>query len=365
MKLAFFVSTPGRFTAASPDEMPLGGTESCAAWLTRHLAARGHEVTLIAALPPETPTHLKGVRHVPMEDATFGFFGAEDFDAVIALTMPGDAQTLKQAAPNAFHVAWLHLGPWEPALAKLKPMTPFIDCAVFVSTWQREVTRFGGPSQVIGNGIAPPFENLFASAEELLAAKENRAVYASAPERGLEILADAFATARVQTTLDVYSGRKLYQGSDAGLEPLYAHLAALPRVTRHEPVSQAALASALRGAAFLTYPAIVPETWCIVALEAMAAGLKVVSSTVGALPESTSGFADLMPIGENDTRETRIAGFTPLIERNVADFLARKEEWAEERFAQSRLVSQRCNWAARAKEWEDFLAPAVAWKRGR
>jgi glycosyltransferase involved in cell wall biosynthesis len=363
MKLAFFVSTPGRFTAATPEQAPLGGTESCAAWLTRHLAGRGHDVTLIAALPPATPPRIHGVRHVAMADATFGFFRAEDFDAVIALTMPADAQTLKQAAPRAFHVAWLHLGPWEPALEKLTPMTPFIDCAVFVSQWQREVTRFAGPAHVIGNGIAPPFEAMFGSAAELLAAKQNRAVYCSAPERGLEILADAFAAARVETGLEVYSGRKLYQASDAGLEPLYARLAALPRVARHQPVSQAALAAALRGAAFLTYPAIVPETFCIVALEAMAAGLKVVATTSGALPESTFGFADLLPIGEADSRETVLAGFTPLIERNVAEFLTRGTEWAEDRFAQSRLVSQRCNWAARAREWEAFLAPAVAWKR--
>jgi hypothetical protein len=35
------------------------------------------------------------------------------------------------------------------------------------------------------------------------------------------------------------------------------------------------------------------------------------------------------------------------------------------RFAQGRLVSQRCNWASKAQEWENFLTPAVAWKRGR
>jgi glycosyltransferase involved in cell wall biosynthesis len=135
----------------------------------------------------------------------------------------------------------------------------------------------------------------------------------------------------------------------------------LPRTKLHAPVSQTALAAALRDAAFLTYPAIVPETWCIVAQEAMAAGLKVVSTAIGALPESTHGFADLMPI---DPSEDIAARFTPLIERNVADFLARKREWAEERFAQSQTVNRTSNWAARAKEWESFLAPAVAWKRG-
>ena len=359
MKLAFFVSTPVRFTVVTPEQAPLGGTESCAAYLSRHMAARGHDVTLLAALPPGTPERLKDVRHVPVEEATFGFFGAEDFDAVIALTMPGDAQTLKQAAPNAFHVAWLHLGPWEPALASLPQMTPFIDCAVFVSEWHRGVTRFTGPTQVIGNAIAPSFENMFASAEELLAAKQNRAVYASAPERGLEILAGAFANAQVDTELDIWSGRSLYQEPDA---PLPAALAALPRTHVHAPVSQAALATALRRAAFLTYPAIVPETWCIVAQEAMAAGLKVIATDIAALPESTMGFADLLPL-EGISRATLPNLFAARIEASVSDFLARPEIWADERFVQSQDINRRCNWAARAKEWEDFLAPAVSWKR--
>lgn len=358
MKLAFFVSQATRFTVETPEQAPLGGTESCAAYLSRAMAARGHDITLLAALPPGTPERLRNVRHVPMEDGTFGFFGAEDFDAVIALTMPGDAQTLKAAAPNAFHVAWLHLGPWEPALAQLQPMTPFIDCAVFVSEWQRAVTRFAGPSQVIGNGIAPAFENMFASVNELMAAKRNRAVYLSAPDRGLEVLADAFAAAQVETELDVWSGHSLYQQPDA---PLPARLTSLPRTKLHAPVSQTALAAALRDAAFLTYPAIVPETWCIVAQEAMASGLKVVSTAIGGLQESTHGFADLMPI---DRSEDIAARFTPLIERNVADFLARKREWAEERFAQSQTVNRTSNWAARAKEWEAFLTPAMSWKRG-
>jgi hypothetical protein len=48
---------------------------------------------------------------------------------------------------------------------------------------------------------------------------------------------------------------------------------------------------------------------------------------------------------------------------HVGDFLARPEEWAHERFAQVQEVNRRCSWQARAREWEAFLGPAIAWKK--
>ena len=95
------------------------------------------------------------------------------------------------------------------------------------------------------------------------------------------------------------------------------------------------------------------------AQEALAAGLKVISNTFGALPETTMGFADLLPVAGNFTREAHVAGITALLDRNEADFLRAPKEWAQERFAQAQAVGRISNWAARAAQWEALLAPAI------
>jgi glycosyltransferase involved in cell wall biosynthesis len=362
MKLLFLNPTNVRFSVETPEWTALGGTESSAAWLARHLAARGHDVTLMAELPPGTPERVQDVRHVPADAGTGAFFREQDFEAIITLTSPHNAQSLKQAAPRALQIAWLHLLASQPDMKSLPAAAPFIDCAVMVSHYQRDALGFAGPSQVIGNGIAPAFENMFASAAELQAAKENRAVYTSIPDRGLDWLVESFPQAGVETRLDVYSGMRIYQRPDGELGALYARINAMPHCRRHDAIGQRALADAIRSAAFLTYPGNIPETYCIVALEAIAAGLKVVALAMGALPETTLGFADLMPL--NGVHGEQVPGlFAAHIRRNVEDFLARPQAWAEERFAQSREVGRRCSWTMRAKEWEAFLAPAIAWKR--
>ncbi len=186
------------------------------------------------------------------------------------------------------------------------------------------------------------------------------------PDRGLDVLAAAFPQANIETALDVYSGMNLYQRhqDDVMLAPLYDAVEKLPRTRRHLAVGQRELAAAMKGAAFLAYPCIQGETYCVVALEAMAAGLKVVATEAGALPESTLGHADLLPLAGLDTHAL-VPRFAAHLERNVGDFLARTQEWAEERYAQVQVVNRRCSWAARAKEWEAFLGPAIAWKRSQ
>jgi acyl-CoA synthetase (AMP-forming)/AMP-acid ligase II len=167
---------------------------------------------------------------------------------------------------------------------------------------------------------------MFSSPEDLLAAKQNRAVYASIPDRGLEWLIAAFREAQVDTRLDIYSGMRIYQRSDEPLAALYAAIAATPRARRFDPVGQTELAAAMKSAAFLTYPANQPETYCIVAQEAMAAGLKVIATPMGALRETTRGHADLMPL-DGITGAQLPSLFARRIEANVQDFLARPMRW--------------------------------------
>ena len=356
MKLLFANHQPTRFTVETPAREPLGGTESCMAWLTRQLAANGHDITLMTHLPAGTPEWLLGVRHLPVErmaDAAL-----TGFDAVITVGSLELAAPLRSAIPNARHIAWLHALPDQPGMKLLPAAAPFLDHVVFVSEWQRRAVRHPGPSQVIGNGIAPAFENLFGSAEELAAAKQNRAAYTTTPFRGLHVLAQAFGEARLATRLDVWSGMRLYQASDTPFEAVYAAAAATPRLALHGPVSQPELAQALKPVSFLFYPCVYFETYCISALEAIAAGLKVVATDIGALSETTLGYAALMPaIGVPPAELVR--GFARAMEETEAAFLADSHGFAQERYAQSRDVVRRGNWRVRAREWEAFLAAAI------
>ena len=365
MRLLFVSFSPIEMDVTMPEREPLGGTESCAAYLARQLAHNGHDVTFAGRLPPGTPERVLGVRHLPLNVLTeAGFVAAADFDAVIGLSAPPAAEQLKRLAPRGIHVSWLHLTPDQTAMAPLAAMTPYIDCAVFVSKTQRAMTNYGGAFAVIGNGIAPAFENMFATAEDLRAAKQDRAAYTSMPYRGLHLLVEVIRKFRGATQFDVYSAMHTYRRPDNDFAGLYRQVKAAARTRYHGAVAQPALAAELKSAAFLAYPCGFIETYCIAALEAIAAGLKVVSTDIGALKETTLGFADLLPLTREMADEEIVTRYTALLEKNVVEFLGDPQAWAAQRFEQSREVNRLCSWRARAAEWEKLLAPAIAARRG-
>jgi glycosyltransferase involved in cell wall biosynthesis len=154
---------------------------------------------------------------------------------------------------------------------------------------------------------------------------------------------------------------RAYQAQEKSFTALYELAKRNPRIRHHGGVGQRALADAFRGAAYLAYPSTYIESYCIVAQEAMAAGLKVISNDLGALPETTMGFADLLPVqGGRIAPADHITGITVLLEKNEAQFLRDPPAWAAERFAQAQAVNRQSTWTHRAAQWEAFLAPAVA-----
>jgi glycosyltransferase involved in cell wall biosynthesis len=364
MKLLFVTYSPIAMDVTLPEREPLGGSESCIAYLARALARNGHDVSFAARLPPGTPARVEQVRHVPLTDLDDrAFLADQDFDAVIALSAPAAAEHLKRGAPDAFHVAWLHLLPDQSAMAPLAAMTRHIDCAVFVSQTQRAMTPYRGAAQVIGNGIAPAFENMFESAGDLQAAKQDRAAYTSMPYRGLHLLVDVARGLRGNTRFDIYSAMQTYRAPDDRFADLYAAIRDTSNARYHGVLAQPALAAELRSAAFLAYPCAFVETYCIAALEAIAAGLKVIATDLGALKETTLGFADLLPLSASMRDADVVAAYRALLEKNAAQFRADPQGWAVERFEQSRAVNQACSWRTRASAWEALLQPAVAARR--
>ena len=355
------------FNVKTPLKQPLGGMASSTCYLATALAARGHDVSLVSDLPAGTQPEIMGVKHLsikPVWTDAVGFFQKGDYDVVIAVNYPDIAPYVKKAHAKTVNIAWLHIFPDQPALKPLQDMQRWLDATVCVSATLRDTFRLSIQNVTIENAIAPCFENMFSSAEELLAAKKNRAVYASMPFRGLDVLVDVMGAVKGKVELDVYSSMRTYQVQDKdypGITAIYDSARRNPRIRYRGAVGQKTLAEAFRSAAFLTYPCTFIETYCIVAQEAMASGLKVISNDLGALPETTMGFADLLPVqGGALAHADHVAGFTALVEKAEAEFHRDPRAWAEARFAQLQEINRQSTWVRRAAQWESFLAPGVA-----
>jgi len=212
---------------------------------------------------------------------------------------------------------------------------------------------------ILRNAAAPMFQTLQrrsppffrTGAPPLLA-------YTSTPFRGLSILLTAFPAIRAAVPgcrLRIYSSMGVYQVPEPAddYRVLYELARALPDCEYLGSLPQPTLAEALSEADILAYPNIFPETSCISVMEAMAAGCLVVSSKLGALPETTAGFGFLMDV-------------TPEVVGMGRDFarvlvalirMAREKPGEFEDGLRRQLGHARThyNWATRAQEWEQAL----------
>lgn len=167
-----------------------------------------------------------------------------------------------------------------------------VDRFVFVSDWQRQryVAEFGIPAErslVLRNATdVDPVRRVWQPGPVW------RCGFASTPFRGLSVLLDAWEMLKpANAELHLWSSMKLYLHDDGPYRHLYERAKSLPGVIYHSVVPNEELRRALRDIDFFTYPSTFAETSCLAAIEAMAAGCRLIVPEFGALPETTAGFA--------------------------------------------------------------------------
>jgi glycosyltransferase involved in cell wall biosynthesis len=182
--------------------------------------------------------------------------------------------------------------------------------------------------------------------------RERRLAYASTPFRGLDMLLEVFPQIRAacpDATLEIYSSMQVYGVSAADdrkqFDAVYRK-AKQPGVTLVGSVSQPVLAERLRTARILAYPNSYEETFCIAAAEAQAAGCVVVTSALGALPE-TVGAAGVCIGGRPGSAAYRKAFVDACIALLKDD--ARWEAMSAHAAAQA---AERFSWPRIAEHWE-------------
>jgi glycosyltransferase involved in cell wall biosynthesis len=368
VRIVFFDGDGWDYDAQTPYQEPMGGTESGLCYLSVALAARGHRVALYTGT--SKPRVYQGVeccfnRSISRE-------ALAGCDAFVLSNGPAEAcfDLRGILPPRCRLILWTQHATTERALSELRrpEVRAGWDAIVCVSQWQAAEMRreFGLNSDqvaVLRNAVAPAFMNLFPDADALARAKSAAPVlaYTSTPFRGLRVLLWLFSQVhrydqRVQ--LRVYSSMKVY-GEDESKDSfswLYAMSRATPGVEYIGSLAQPMLAESLKSNLILAYPNTFPETSCIAAMEAMAAGLFVVSSDLGALPETTMGMGLLVPPARNEQDipefarryAERLMEALEQIRRDPGSF------WAA-RWEQIRAVTTQCTWPIRAAEWEQFL----------
>jgi glycosyltransferase involved in cell wall biosynthesis len=368
MRIAFADFCRFDFHAQTADIAPLGGSQSAACYLARSLARIGHDLFLISSL--STPGVYDGVKCLSWETTGADQLKALGLDVLVSIMSPKTGPALRGIlGPATRLILWNHHSADQADAQPLHDVhiQQAFDGLAMVSQWQLEQYHQAfkidsSRMTVMRNAIAPAFENRFSSSDSILARKSLPPIlaYTSTPFRGLDLLLAAFPHIRAaipDARLQIFSSMKVYGVSPEKDEAEYGQLYAMCRQTPGAQyigsLPQPQLADALAGVSVLAYPNIFPETSCISVMEAMASGCRIVTSELGALPETTAGFARLIPTKDGVQDYMR-----RFIEQTIGAIHECAQHPRETEMALQRQVAymnEQFTWKRRAEEWVQWL----------
>ena len=185
-------------------------------------------------------------------------------------------------------------------------------------------------------------------------------VYHTTPWRGLIHLLKVFKRLNLQNTeLNICSSTIIYgKKFDNILGKKYENIFEECKNTKNVNylgfVENNKIIELLKNMHIYSFPSIWPETSCISAIEAMAAGCEIVTSNLGALYETCTPFATFVGFDSNfDNFEKK---YQKALENSVKNFWS-KENQKKIRFQQE-VINLTYSWNVRSKEWISFLEEA-------
>lgn len=309
---------------------PLGGSESAVAYVARALARQGEDVSVLGHMDPQ-----KGVGMREIDDVKYYHSNmlpevmAQEWDVVVSSRW---REILEQVSWNTqVKTMWFHdmyYGDWRNF---------FVNLAVYLTEFQRASWGMTEDNSVlIGNGVDL---SLFRGKVER---SENKLVWISNPDRGLALAAKIFQEIRKRwpfLELHVYGRASVYGWGPEAEGPFLPRPEHMENVFLHEPAKKSVLARALQEAWAMFYPTYWPETYCIAALEAQAAGCPVIAPPFGALTETVKG------------------GILTYDFLNAVSQLRNKGRW-EDLSAAGIEFAARNSWDHRANEWRGLIEAA-------
>jgi len=270
--------------------------------------------------------------------------------------------------PTKLNILWQKNSYDQPNLApwfKNKDNHKKYDWYVFNSNWNYEKFRmmFDIPcerSLVIKNGI----DNI--KARDLYTKSDKiKLIFHPTPWRGLNVILAAMQYIKNPNIhLDVYSSCEVYgqsfkDANDDQYKDLYEQARQLPNVTYIGYKPNEYIKEHLHEYDIFAYPNIWEETFCISALEAMAAGLYLITTNYGALFETCAEFSSYIPYQPSYINLAKNFAFAieaaagKLYEPGVQKHLETQINYANNYY----------NWTKQGNAWTNFLTGALNARR--
>lgn len=295
------------FNGETINTKSLGGSESAAFYQAKELAARGHRVHVFTTA--REPGVWDGVTYVPLGNVSQATPMGDAFEHY-ARNTPHDV-LIVQRHPAAFHHQFASkVNIWQLhdlALHRTAGMVNHgmwsIDAVTVVSQWHKdqvcEVYGFGKDFvQVVRNGVDPMlYMNSMEACDDIVRQEIPKyegdgfkMLYQSRPERGLEHLVRPGGIMDKLADSEAHLYVCGYDNTTQQMAGYYKQLEdwgkQLGNVTFLGALTKSQLAALQRSCDLLIYPTEFKEVSCITAMEAMHAGLPMLTSIAGALPET-------------------------------------------------------------------------------
>ena len=185
-------------------------------------------------------------------------------------------------------------------------------------------------------------------------------IYHTTPWRGLLHLLKVFKRLNLQNTeLNICSSTIIYgKKFDSILGKKYENVFEECKNTKNVNylgfVKNNKIIELLKNMHIYSFPSIWPETSCISAIEAMAAGCEVVTSNLGALYETCAPFATFVGFDSNfDNFEKK---YQKALENSIKNFWSKENQKRIQ--LQQEVINLTYSWTARSKEWISFFEEA-------
>tara|TARA_R100001509_G_scaffold63455_2_gene34952 strand:+ start:400 stop:1341 length:942 start_codon:yes stop_codon:yes gene_type:complete len=274
--------------------------------------------------------------------------------------------------PMKSNILWLKNSYDQPNLApwfQNKDNHSKYDWYVFNSHWSYEKYRYffkipEDKCTVIKNGI--DYDELQLK-KDFTPKPKMKMCYISTPWRGLEIVLPAMESIQdPDITLDVYSstiiyGKQFKDANDDKYKDLYEKAKELPNVNYMGYCDHKTLVGKLKDYDVNCFPSIWEETFCISAMESLAAGQILITTDLGALPETCCEFPIYIPFTQNKAKLTsQLAGTILQTKRmlekvNLQNGLKFQQEYYKRFY----------DWKNIGRHWQNFLKGAISVKRDK